>query len=284
LPALSRPAHLASAFLVAVSLGCGERSRNSPHLPEGGVGEPEVPPSGSSAPSPSPPSPADATDALDSAADVTGTVVSFSSLRPLAGRTVFIGGQTTSTDAEGRFTVAHVAAVYDLMVIEPDRTGISLYKGVRPPYWLTVSGGLSESGTTTNAAQLVVITVPYDDPLVLTDFKAALPENASITGIQFEVRRASLTGNAEDDSIQIVSNGTIAGTNHAHSGSWPTALAYSRYGGAYDTWGVPWTVPDLRSSGFGISIAPKYTGPPDGNEHVYVDSTRLTVFYTQPCE
>ena len=153
-----------------------------------------------------------------------------------------------------------------------------------PPYWLTVAGAVSESGTTTDAAQLVLVSEPYDDALLLTNFGVSLPDDAVITGIQLEIRRATLAGNASDESVRIVRNGAPVGTEHAHGDAWATTLTYADYGGAYDAWGVPWTVEDVRSSGFGIAVTPKYTGPDSGNEHAYVDSARATVFYTQPCE
>jgi len=155
---------------------------------------------------------------------------------------------------------------------------------VPPPVWLTVDGALSESGMTTNAAQLVMVSVPYDEPLVLTDFRLSIPDDATITGIQFDVRRATLSGDAADETVQIVRGGSPVGTNHAKGAQWPTALTVASYGGTHDTWDVPWSVSDATAPGFGISIAPKYTGPTSGNEHAYVDSVRVTVFYTGPCD
>jgi hypothetical protein len=155
---------------------------------------------------------------------------------------------------------------------------------VPPPVWLTVAGALSESGTTANAAQVVMVSVPYEDPLVLTDFGLSIPEGATITGIQVAVRRATLSGNATDETIQVVRGGSPVGTNHAKSDAWPTTLTAASYGGAYDTWGDSWNAADVTSAGFGVSVAPKYTGPASGNEHAYVDSVRVTVFYAAPCD
>ncbi|HZU83518.1 MAG TPA: hypothetical protein VE987_11400 [Polyangiaceae bacterium] len=39
----------------------------------------------------------------------------------------------------------------------------------------------------------------------------------------------------------------------------------------------------MRSTGFGLSIMPKYIGPSAGSERAYVDSVRVTVSYTTPC-
>jgi hypothetical protein len=153
-----------------------------------------------------------------------------------------------------------------------------------PTYWVTVSGALSESDTTTDAAQLILVDIPYDDPLRLTEFGVTIPDDATISGIQFDVRRATLDGNATDETVEILQDGVPQGTNYAQSGAWPTVLTYARYGGAYDTWGVQWTPADIRASGFGITITPTYTGPSAANERAYIDSVRVTVFYTRPCE
>jgi hypothetical protein len=137
---------------------------------------------------------------------------------------------------------------------------------------------------TTNAAELILVDIPYDDPLVLTHFGVSIPDDATITGIQFKIRRGTLTSNAVDDTVQILQNGAPVGANHGQSGAWPGALAYGSYGGAYDLWGASWTVADVRSNDFGVSISPRYNGPVAGNERAYIDSVRVTVFYRTACD
>jgi hypothetical protein len=134
-----------------------------------------------------------------------------------------------------------------------------------PTYWRNVNGALSETGTTANAATLVLVSIPYDDPLVVTNFGISIPDEATVTGISFRVRRASDSGEAVDSIVQVLHGGVAAGTNHDQSEAWPGSLTYTTYGGASDLWGVSWTAADLRSSGFGLSIAPAYTGPSTGN-------------------
>lgn len=53
-----------------------------------------------------------------------------SSLEEVAGRTIVVGNQRTSTDRHGRFSLGDVPAVYDLVVIEPDRALMVLYLGL----------------------------------------------------------------------------------------------------------------------------------------------------------
>jgi hypothetical protein len=162
-----------------------------------------------------------------------------------------------------------------------------------PPYWQAVAGALSASGTIAQAAELVLVALPYNDPLVLSHFAISLPDDAIVTGIEFQVRRATLAGDVVDDTVQVLENGAPIGANHASSDPWPalpgvstdlTQVGYARYGGANDTWGVAWTPADLRADGFGLSIAGRYTGPAAGNERAYVDSVRVTVSYTTACD
>lgn len=153
-----------------------------------------------------------------------------------------------------------------------------------PTYWFDPTEALSESGTTIQAAELTLVAINYDDPIVLTDFDVTLPSSATIRGIQFEVRRNADGGFAEDDTVQLVVNGVPVGANHAQSGPWPMTLSYARYGGADDAWGVALTPADLAASGFGISVAPRYTGPTAGNDRAHVDSVHLLVYYATPCE
>src|SRR4051812_18688159 len=61
---------------------------------------------------------AEAIDAT-SGASITGTVVDRKTLKPLAGRTVAIAGQKTTTGPGGKFSLANVPAAYDAVVIDP---------------------------------------------------------------------------------------------------------------------------------------------------------------------
>jgi hypothetical protein len=153
-----------------------------------------------------------------------------------------------------------------------------------PTYWRNVNAAISQSGMTTNAAELTLVTIDYRDALVLTGFNVSIPENATILGVQFRIRRNADDGFAIDDAVQIVQNGSPVGLDHRQPGAWPKELAYAVYGGADDTWSVPWHAADFRSSGFGISIAPQYTGLTAGNDRAHIDSARVTVFYTTPCD
>jgi hypothetical protein len=61
---------------------------------------------------------------------VEGIVLDISTTRPLAGRLVAIQDQHTSTDANGRFRIFGVGPTYDAIVVEPDFSEASIYKGL----------------------------------------------------------------------------------------------------------------------------------------------------------
>jgi hypothetical protein len=143
---------------------------------------------------------------------------------------------------------------------------------------------LSSSDATSNAAQVVLVTGTYADPLLLTDFSASVPIDALVTGIELQVEHASLSTDASDDLIELLQNGQPIGTNHATTVPWPMSPTTETYGGAYDTWGTSWNASDVRSPGFGVSIAAKYVGPPTGNERAYITSAVLIIYYTTPCD
>jgi hypothetical protein len=62
---------------------------------------------------------------------VSGTAVDDATNLPLAGRSITIGSVHTMTDDTGRFSVPDAPSPYDLVIVDPDGTTISLYRGLR---------------------------------------------------------------------------------------------------------------------------------------------------------
>ena len=163
----------------------------------------------------------------------------------------------------------------------PDPDGGSMC--LPPPYWINASAALSQSATTTNAAEITLTDASLSDALVMTSFGISVPDGAVIRGIQFDVRLSADSGLAEDGTIQAVRAGVVVGANRARTGAWPTTLTYETYGGPNDDWGLAWTPADVRSADFGISIVPRYTDT-GGNDRAHVDAVRATVFYSTACD
>jgi hypothetical protein len=61
---------------------------------------------------------------------VSGTVLDDRDRHPLAGRSVAIGDAHAVTDDFGRFTIPAAPSPYDLLIVEPDGTIVSLYAGI----------------------------------------------------------------------------------------------------------------------------------------------------------
>lgn len=67
----------------------------------------------------------------DGGARVQGRVLEEWTHRPLPGWTVAVDRQSATTDADGRFAIAHAPATYDLLVADPDRACVTVYVGLR---------------------------------------------------------------------------------------------------------------------------------------------------------
>jgi hypothetical protein len=146
-----------------------------------------------------------------------------------------------------------------------------------------VNGALSESGLTSVAAELVVVPIDYRDPLELTSFGLCVPDDATIVGIEFNVRRNADSGLAQDAAVRLLKDGVAVGVDHRSADSWPMTLTYTTYGGPADTWGAGLTAADLRASGFGLALAPRYIGTA-GNDRAHVDSVQARVYFVVPCD
>ena len=154
---------------------------------------------------------------------------------------------------------------------------------IPPAYWLKTSQALSVSDAATGAAEIVLVDTPYHDALLLTNFALSVPDDATVVGIQFDLLRGSEQGETIDSSVQVLRSGSPVGVDRSQPGAWPSPLAPSTYGGQSDTWGASWTPADVRDTGFGLAIAPKFTAT-KGNDRAHIDSVRATVYYTNRCD
>ena len=88
------------------------------------------------------------TDDAESDADgqaIHGTVVSLTTNRPLAGRTVAISGQRVTTGPEGTFAMGHAPAAYDAYVVDADGSIVSIYRGLTARNLLLPHDGIEDS-------------------------------------------------------------------------------------------------------------------------------------------
>jgi hypothetical protein len=73
---------------------------------------------------------ADAGRSGDGGAIVMGRVLDATTRKPLPGRLVVIGQDAATTDANGEFTIEVAGSTYDVIVVDPDGTAVSVYLGV----------------------------------------------------------------------------------------------------------------------------------------------------------
>src|SRR5258708_5880972 len=102
-----------SAAVSALAMGCG--SAGSATAPGSGS-PPDAFTSDDRALAPDDGSAMDAPPEEDARSLLTGTVLDFDDLRPLAARAVWIGGDRATTDESGHFTMSGVPSVYDAIV------------------------------------------------------------------------------------------------------------------------------------------------------------------------
>ncbi len=74
-------------------------------------------------------------------AAVTGVVIDAKTSRPLSGELVTDGSAAATTDASGHFALAHAASTYDLTLVSPDRSRVTIYRRLtRREVRLTATG------------------------------------------------------------------------------------------------------------------------------------------------
>jgi hypothetical protein len=122
---------------------CGTKAPQPavPPPPTADAGDIAAPPHIDAAESSPPPPGPDAADSArgvssDAAVDLgplvptSGQVLDFTSLLPLAGRSVSIGAATPVTDDSGRFVLGRAPGLYHVRIAEPDGASISFYRGL----------------------------------------------------------------------------------------------------------------------------------------------------------
>lgn len=116
-----------------------------------------------------------------------------------------------------------------------------------------------------------------------TNFGFNIPSTATIDGIVVEIERGDLAGigGLKDNSVKIIKNGVITGTDKASGTAYPNGDTYKSYGNSTNLWGETWTYTDINSSNFGVAISSKRTSSGAANT-VEIDHIRITIYYTDP--
>lgn len=112
------------------------------------------------------------------------------------------------------------------------------------------------------------------------DFKfdlSAIPDGATITGIQVTIRRRANTANRAFDIQVGLLNLSGSSANYADlSTAWPTVTTDKVYGSSTDKWGNPLDVEQVKSDDFGVRLQVRRSATVD----MLVDSCKIQVWYS----
>lgn len=143
--------------------------------------------------------------------------------------------------------------------------------------------------TMSNGALIIGGTNRVSNFLLVRNFNLNIPLNATICGIQVEVKKFSSDNTAgnwtRDKDVRIVKANQVIGINHANAGvNWPTTETTSVYGSNSDTWGTTWTGLDVASNGFGVAISVESfaSGLLLPTVVSFIDQVRIRVYYYVP--
>ena len=124
-----------------------------------------------------------------------------------------------------------------------------------------------------------IYSVAESDYLVASDFRFALPQDATITGIAFEIGRDSSGHDAVDRAVRAIKT-VIGEADRSSTAAW-TGTPGS-YGGTTDLWGETWSPADIENSSFGVAIAVKALTPGATSYYVRVGYVTATVYLSCP--
>ncbi len=148
-------------------------------------------------------------------------------------------------------------------------------------------GTLSAEGTDpySDAAELVLWSDPYQDFLLVSDFRLEVPASATILGITVTVRRAAGgPDEAVDAGVHVMKGGVRGSADRSSPTPWTgPELVNVDYGGPSDLWGETWTPAEVNAADFGVALGAGFTQSA-GNGRAYVDIVYVTVNYTTVCE
>lgn len=149
------------------------------------------------------------------------------------------------------------------------------------------NGTTSGTGTTwTNPARIVsdnnmyATTTGTSRLLVSSNHGFTIPAGVLINGIEVEIKRntSNISGSryANDNTVQLVKGGTVAGNNKANAINYGTVATVITYGSPTDLWGTTWTDAQINATNFGAAFSVNI----NGTQTVSVDFIRITVYYT----
>lgn len=157
--------------------------------------------------------------------------------------------------------------------------------GVGTLAWSSVANAVAPDNNNASASQSVSLFNPVQTEYITAkNFGFAIPSNAIICGIVAEVEHIAggltVFSSITDNSVRIIKNGAITGTDQSAGAAWPGSAAYASYGGAANQWGVAWTPADINAAGFGVAVSASLNpGLAAVALTAGIDHIRITVYY-----
>lgn len=141
--------------------------------------------------------------------------------------------------------------------------------------WVDISNAFTENNF---FAYVNLVGATTSNYICLYNFGFSIPTGSTINGIVVEWLRNSNNGLVADNSVRLLINNSYAGDEKSFGSIWPTTAAYQSFGGAADLWGLTPTVAQINSAFFGACLS----AVSSGSDVAYVDTCRITVYYTPP--
>ena len=117
----------------------------------------------------------------------------------------------------------------------------------------------SDNGRASNGVLLGILATQNTHYITVKNFGFGIPPGAGICGIEVTIERRAtgiLIGSSiRDNSIRLIKNNVIAGSNMASAVNWPTTEGSRVYGSVSETWGSAWTPDDINAADFGVAIS-----------------------------
>jgi hypothetical protein len=118
---------------------------------------------------------------------------------------------------------------------------------------------LSDNGRANNGILLGILATQNTHYITVQNFGFGIPPGAGICGIEVTIERRAtglLIGSSiRDNSIRLIKNNVISGSNMASGANWPGSDGSHIYGSVSETWGTSWTPEDINAGNFGVAIS-----------------------------
>lgn len=156
--------------------------------------------------------------------------------------------------------------------------------GVGSLTWSSFSNiALSDNARAENGVTLSLLGTATTNYLVVQDFGFSLPSSAAVCGIEVTIERRVtgilLASSVRDNSIRLVKNNVIGGTNLASNSSWTNSDVSAVYGDVNEAWGSAWTATDINATNFGVAISARFDGVAGVFLNAEIDHVTVRVFF-----